>query len=190
MLEAQLKEVVLRRISKSKSSKVWYEMVAAKGKARVDIAKCSTRQLVGWELKTEGDNLKRLPRQVLWFSKIFDKMTLVVHEKHLEKAIKQVPMWWRIESYGVCGFKVVQKGGVNPKVSLAMLCKVLWRSELLSILKSLGEKNLSKLNKSKLRQLLWRKRDPALVKRIVRKTLLGRKDWLIDQTKLLQEGKS
>lgn len=183
MKEAQLKESVVKRINSTKQSKIWYELVIAKGKARVDIAKCNEEELVGWELKTEFDTLKRLDRQVVWFSKVFDRMTLVTHEKHLKKAMDKVPSWWRVESYTDDGLKIVQEGESNPKISVATLCKLLWRDELVVELRKLGETCLSKLNKSQLRMLLWRKRDPEVVKKIVRKVLLKREDWLIDVSK-------
>lgn len=184
MKEAQLKESVVKRMEFKKNSKIWYELVVAKGKARVDIAKCNTEELVGWELKTEFDNLKRLDRQVVWFSKVFDQMTLVVHEKHLKKSIEKVPDWWRVESYSGNEFKIIQEGKNNPKVSVATLCKLLWRDELVIELRKLGETCLSKLNKSQLRMLLWRKREPEIVKKIVRNVLLKREEWLTDISKI------
>src|SRR5690625_4537558 len=53
-------------------------------------------EIHGFEIKSERDTLERLPIQSKFYSKVFDTVTLVVSEKHIEKATKLVPDWWGI----------------------------------------------------------------------------------------------
>ena len=50
----------------------------------------------GYELKSATDDLKRLPRQIIYYSKILDYCNLVVAESHFQDANKIVPDFWGV----------------------------------------------------------------------------------------------
>ncbi|GIO08032.1 hypothetical protein J31TS6_40600 [Brevibacillus reuszeri] len=149
--------------------------------ARVDIAVINGK-LHGFEIKSERDNLERLPSQVECYNCLFDTMTLVLSEVHLSKARKIVPKWWGIECVvkkktGVT-LKKVRKNKVNPKVQALELTQLLWRQELFDLLE---EHSITKGIKSKTRLELGKIASENICKDsiaiFVRKTLKNRKDW-------------
>lgn len=65
--------------------------------SRVDILGFQEKDLdlvIGVEIKTQTDNLKRLKDQMRSMSELFDDCHLVVAPKHLEKADAIIPPWW------------------------------------------------------------------------------------------------
>lgn len=67
------------------------EMVVANWARRVDIAVANGR-LHAFEIKSDADSLKRLPGQVEFFSKHFDKLVLVVASRFVSSVISQYPV--------------------------------------------------------------------------------------------------
>lgn len=141
----------------------------------------------GYELKSKSDNLTRLPSQINYYSSVMDKVTLVVDESHQHEAAKLIPEWW--------GIKVVTQGKrkaihletrranrFNPeydKISLAML---LWKDEILSILRDVG---LEHGLKSKPKRILWNKLAEVFktdeLRQIVREKIKSRINWRVAQ---------
>lgn len=126
------------------------------GASRVDIAVINGI-MHGYELKSKKDNLKRLPMQVSYYSDVMDKVTLVVDEDHIEKALGIIPEWWGVKliSQGVRGgiyLKNVRKPSFNESQNAKALVQLLWREECLLILDKI---NMIKGNRSKSRFELW-----------------------------------
>ena len=66
------------------------------GRCRVDVAVVNG-SVHGNELKSDRDTLDRLSFQVQTYGKVLDRATLVVGERHAEKAIAMLPDWWGIK---------------------------------------------------------------------------------------------
>ncbi len=79
------------------NSRVVDELELLRGVVRVDVAVISDT-LHGYEIKSASDNLIRLPNQQEHYRKVFEKMTLVADEKHVEHAVKIVPDCWGLIS--------------------------------------------------------------------------------------------
>ncbi len=93
----------------------------------------------GYEIKSDKDTLDRLPRQAEMFGLIADRMTLVVGERHLEKAKKIVPDWWSImasskSESGSLKLTVAKKGRLNRSRDTRALVEVLERDEILAMM--------------------------------------------------------
>lgn len=69
------------------------EMGVWSGTVRIDMAVING-EITGIELKSDCDTLDRLPFQAQVYSKVFDRIIIVVGEKHAEKAFDSVPSWW------------------------------------------------------------------------------------------------
>ncbi len=63
------------------------------GQVRVDVAVLNGT-LAGYELKSAHDTLQRLPVQVDVYSKVLDMATVVLAERHLQRALPMLPAWW------------------------------------------------------------------------------------------------
>src|SRR6185312_2727790 len=74
------------------TTRIVEEMGVWSGAVRVDIAVINGK-LWGYELKSDSDTLERLPRQAEIYGKVFDRMTLIVGNRHADRAFKVVPRW-------------------------------------------------------------------------------------------------
>jgi hypothetical protein len=91
--ELQIKAAVIQKLIDSKmldDAVVINEMVISNWSRRADIAVANGR-LYGYEIKSDYDTLKRLDGQISTYTQHFDKTTVIVTQKHLLAAIKQLP---------------------------------------------------------------------------------------------------
>ena len=112
------------------------------GKSRIDIAVING-VIHGYEIKSEEDHLNRLPNQVTSYNAVFDKVTLVVAQKHSKEALARIPGWW-----GVIIVSSGQRGGIrldryksaeiNQYIDPISVAKLLWKSEAIELLASIG----------------------------------------------------
>lgn len=155
-----------------------------RGSVRVDIAVING-EMHGYELKSATDDLERLHFQSAVYSSVFDKMTLVIAECHVEKALEVVPKWW--------GVQLATQARGNDRVLLEQarpaelnqcfdkfrLALLLWREEALDVLDRAG---IAKGYKSKTREVvcdaLARNFEEAPLRKIVRERIKAREDWI------------
>ncbi|UUO12723.1 sce7726 family protein [Alcaligenes faecalis] len=114
------------------------ELGILNGATRIDIAVING-QIEGFELKSEKDTLERLPAQRDLYNKVFNKVSLVVAEKHQAAANAIIPDWW-----GVMLARPLKSGAVkvswkrqpkpNPCLDPVTVASLLWRDEALQIL--------------------------------------------------------
>jgi hypothetical protein len=112
----------------------------------------------GFEIKTERDTLRRLPRQAIAYGRLFDRCTVVVAERHAEGADRTLPEWWGITTTRVNGsvrFTSVRAAKANPELDPEVLVRLLWRDEAMAALVGLGYDPDSRAPRASLwRQLL------------------------------------
>lgn len=112
------------------------------GATRVDVVVVNGC-LHGFEVKSDLDSLKRLPRQVKMYSEILDYVTLVVGQRHADKASPTIPNWWGIQvadhdQDGKVRLQEVRQPTENPKPDKLAIAKLLWRDEAVSFLEEIG----------------------------------------------------
>jgi hypothetical protein len=123
------------------NTKVVQEMGVWSGSVRIDIAVING-ELCGFELKSDRDTLERLPAQADIYSRVFDRVELVVGSRHVEKAKELVPDWWGVivaeMSGGRVGLVRSRTAVLNPSPDPLLVAQLLWKAEALSVLESLG----------------------------------------------------
>ena len=152
------------------------------GEVRVDVAVLAD-EMIGYELKSARDTLKRLPKQVEWYSRVLDHAHIVVADNHLSEALTIIPAWWG------CTVATTLKDGTvvlqderaaqqNPCIDSQTLALLLWRSEVLA---ALEERGLDRGYRSKARGEMTRRLAEALtlteLRDLVRETLKTREGW-------------
>ncbi|MBO9100014.1 MULTISPECIES: sce7726 family protein [unclassified Rhizobium] len=145
MRDIDVRSAMLRRLRDSHaddaSTRIVEEMGIWSGTVRVDIAVING-ELSGVELKSDRDTLERLPSQAALYSRVFDRMTLVVGSKHIEKALPLIPTWWGVIAATWNGQEVeledVRKVDKNPKPDAFLLAQLLWKDEALLVLEARG----------------------------------------------------
>lgn len=116
------------------------ELKVSFGSGRIDVAVINGR-IEGYEIKSDKDKLDRLSRQASMFGAVADRMTLVVGQRHLDKAVSEIPDWWGVivcstDAEGNAVLKRVRRGRLNRKLDKIALIETLERDELVSMLAS------------------------------------------------------
>lgn len=166
------------------TTKIVDELALCQGISRIDIAVINGK-IHGYEIKSDSDNLKRLPQQQEVYSKVLDQITIVANECHIDGIKDIVPDWWGISSVSEYEKAVIinqiRKPLDNQNVDSLSLAQLLWKDEILDILKLY---NIEKGLKSKPRYYLWEflacnisKEDLSLH---VRTKLKSRANWRSD----------
>jgi hypothetical protein len=121
--------------------------------------------------------------QATVYSRVLDRVTLVVGERHLTEAKKLVPTWWGVQLVGLgqrgklrlSHYRTAQP---NPRISAFHLAHLLWRSELLIALsRYTSDKGLLKLNRIGLCKALADAAPLSALRAEVRERLKNRTGW-------------
>ena len=147
-IRSYLDEHYLWRYREDKNAYVVPEMGLSAHAARIDIGVVNGK-LVGYEIKSDRDNLDRLPRQMEIYNQIFDLITVVSGPKHEKKLEQWLPSH--------CGLLITQRGkslrivreaSQNPDRNGYMIASLLWHEEAKQLLVELGlNKGLSRLRR-------------------------------------------
>ena len=131
------------------------EFSICRGQARIDLAVVNNI-FHGYEIKSDRDNLRRLDSQVELYSKVLDRATLVVGNRHLTATLDIVPSWWGIllfqSSPNSLRFKVVRRAKNNPRKDPRSLVELLWRDEAIALLE---QKAVARGVRGKPRRVVW-----------------------------------
>lgn len=171
----------LKGFHDDENSKVIEELGIMWGSNRADIAVVNGK-LWCYEIKSEADSFYRLEQQLEAYNRVFDKISLVIHDKHLDK-FKKLRLPKHIGTYIVSGkrgqlsIQERRKPAFNHKVDAYSLAHLLWREESVEILQAKGIRGVSSLK----RQLLCSKLAEELpledLKTEVRSSLKTRQGW-------------
>jgi conserved hypothetical protein len=152
------------------------------GEVRVDVAVLNGA-MIGYELKSARDTLKRLPKQVEWYSRVLDQAHIVVADNHLSDTLTIIPAWWgytvaTTSKDGRVTLQDERAAQQNPSIDSQTLALLLWRSEVLA---ALEERGLDRGYRSKTRGEMARRLAEALtlmeLRDLVRETLKTREGW-------------
>ena len=184
--DSDLREVLLNFLynkhSDDKHTRIVNEMGILHGKSRIDVATINGI-FHGYEIKSESDNLIRLPSQIQDYNRVFDRMTIVTQRNYLEKVKIMIPKWWGIllvtKYKGEINIREIRKGKLNPNIDPFALSHLLWKEEALEILK---EKGLHKGYLSKPRKQIYQRLIEHIsnddLKMMVSEKLRKREEWL------------
>ncbi|MFA7335330.1 MAG: sce7726 family protein [Candidatus Obscuribacterales bacterium] len=142
-------------LGENPNSRVVDELELLRGVVRVDVAVISDT-LHGYEIKSASDNLIRLPNQQVHYRKVFEKMTLVADEKHVEHAVKIVPDCWGLITVGMKDGKPfaneIWPARRSYELDPLAMAQLLWREEALELMQYF---DLNYGYASKPRKVLW-----------------------------------
>ena len=131
------------------------EFSVARGKARADVVRVDNGEIHAYEIKSDVDNLLRLPSQAAHYSSVFTTVTLVVGIEHAVKALYLIPNWWgfviaQSTPEGVL-LNEIREAQTNTSISYESVSDILSKEELVTFL---GEhapgQNYWKMSKPKL----------------------------------------
>jgi hypothetical protein len=155
------------------------ELALARGDARIDIALVNGR-LEGFEIKSARDTLGRLPAQARAYSRLFERLTIVVDGRHIDHLGDVVPSWWGVQvAHGTpVVLTPIRRAKLNPAPDPAAAVELLWRDELLTALHALqADHGVRSATVSTLASRLLRVCSSAAVYSVVREALKARQGW-------------
>jgi hypothetical protein len=192
-LRAAVKHHLLGAFVADPATLVVEELGLRHGAARVDIAVING-ELHGYELKSDQDTLRRLPKQVVIYNSVLDRVTLVVAPHHLLCAVQVVPEWWDIviaerNPFGSISFRPLRTGSKNTGVSPLAVAKLLWRDEALRLLEALSAADgLRSKPRNAIYGRLVALMDLKQIQACVREQLKSRKDWRFVEPQMKCDG--
>lgn len=156
------------------------ELGLDQGAVRVDVAVVNGL-LSGFEIKSDWDNLERLPAQRDVYNAVFDEVTVVAGRRHLNRVLPLVPDWWGIIIAEQTGdglpLRMERPAAQNPTRNSEMLARLLWRDEAVAVLTRHGVTGMSSAS----RRVLWARLAAELsvdeLSLEVRLALKGRSGW-------------
>lgn len=147
---------------------------------RIDALLVADR-ICGFEIKSDVDSLRRLPRQVDIYGPVLERATLVVGKRHAAAAADIVPPWWAIWGVRHCGDDVIlttqRRGRLNPDVDPFAVATFIPRDVVLRRLRAQGMSGLSKRSVAELRYVLAETNSKTEVLTLARSAMLARQDW-------------
>lgn len=156
------------------STEAVFEFWVPPSNERADIAVIGTT-MDGFEIKTERDTLKRLPRQADAYSRVFDRCHAVLAQRHVDRALEILPSWWGIQVIDEgLSFMTLREPQHNHNVDPDTLVRLLWRDEAYAALCELGTAPDPRSGRFRLWEMLLALVDVDSLRRVVRETLLGR----------------
>lgn len=146
--------------------------------SRIDIAVINGA-LHGYEIKSDSDNLDRLPTQIKDYSAVFDFVTLVCGESLFSMAREIAPRWWGLSMALFDGSTVnltpIRESKQNPHQSRTALAQLLWKSEALHCLREVGETRVtSRHSAERVKKQIARKLDTKTLADAVRRAIKER----------------
>lgn len=143
---------------------------------RADLALANGR-LVGFEIKSQKDNLKRWSSQMTAYTNVFDEIWLCSHGKHLHQALSVTEKHIGILVVDDTGsITVVRYAAENNKLNFYDLSGLLWKDELIefALLNNIMEVK-SRMTKNEIRDAIGCKSNLSQLKPYVLQKLKKRK---------------
>lgn len=187
LTDYDIRERLIQLIQKQNidsSYRIIEELVICDGLARADVV-LANGQLHGFEIKSDHDSLDRLPNQIEFYDRTFDKCTIIVGKKFLNVIQEQVPEHWGIDlayknRLGNVSIKRIRASKRNYKIEATNLLDLIWGSEIKSYLKENKIRGYSNKNKLGLKELTINYLPLKNIRDFTRETLKTRTGWRED----------
>ncbi len=125
-------------------------------KTRADALLVTETEMIGFEFKSDKDNLNRLERQVHDYERFCDRNYLVTGQKFKDKAPEEIPAHWGIycvylDDAETIQLECIRKAQPNSKrMRLHNQLRLLWRNELIPIIRKYKLGGVTSKNKLEL----------------------------------------
>jgi hypothetical protein len=177
-----LLEELYSKYGECKDTRIINELGLENGASRVDVAVVNGI-MHGYEIKSDLDNLDRLPRQMEFYNRAFERMTIVVSRKYLDDVKCLIPDWWGIKTISTDQSRLinVRKGRKVSKQDPDLIINLLWKKELEGLIDHIGlPKSYKKMRKNQLLSLLNKETDFKVIRSYVYMVLKKRENWRLN----------
>ena len=155
VIRTSLHNTYLNNFWEDGASLVVDELPICAGSSVADMAVVNG-SLHAYEIKGTFDSLARLPKQIADYSKVFDYVTVVTTQNHLNGVMSLIPencgVWLMREIDGEILKEVIREPSQNEFKEALSICQLLWKEEAFSLLQKY---NKHKGFSNKRKWLLW-----------------------------------
>ena len=172
--EEQMRQILFEHYESRGKRLRFFEEFCFGRKTRADALLVTEEEMIGFEFKSDKDTLNRLEHQVHDYERYCDRNYLVTGQKFREKAPDEIPEHWGIycvylDDGETLQLECIRKAQPNSKrMRLHNQLRILWRSELIPIIRKYSLGGVTKKNKLELVRTL----EHNLSKEVQRKELL------------------
>lgn len=177
--DSEIREMLHQELleKRSETGLIVHELGLCAGQAIADVVWIE-KDYHCFEIKSESDTLVRLKNQIQFYEKVFDTITMVVANKHVEHVKEMVPAHWGIYVATEEGFVIDREATKNPNQEAYEFVQFLWREEATTFLK---EKSVQRGYVGKARDIIWKRiveHIPlAEIKVRVKRAMIEREKW-------------
>ena len=137
-------------IANNKDDVICSELPFADRHRRADIAIINEDYLTAYEIKSEADNLDKLPEQIIDYSNCFDYVYVVLSLKHLETAKQLVSRQVGIYVFENRAVKLIRVAKLRKRLDKRSILSMLTTNQLSKLLRNIG---LAKTKKYQSKQM-------------------------------------
>lgn len=172
--DEQMRQILFEHYENQGKRLRFFEEFCFGHKTRADALLVTESEMIGFEFKSDKDNLNRLERQVHDYERFCDRNYLVTGQKYIEKAPEEIPEHWGIyliylDDTETLQLECIRKAQPNQKrMRLHNQLRLLWRSELIPIIRKYKLGGVTTKNKLE----LVRTMEHHLTKEVLRQELL------------------
>lgn len=154
--DAQMRSILFEHYEYRGERLRFFEEFCFGRKTRADALLVTEHEMIGFEFKSDRDNLNRLERQIHDYERYCDRNYLVTGQKYIEKAPEEIPAHWGIyliylDETQTLQLECIRKAQPNEKrMRLHNQLRLLWRSELIPIIRKYRLGGVTKKNKLEL----------------------------------------
>ena len=154
--DEQMRSVLFEYYEARGTRQRFFEEFCFGHKTRADALLVTESEMIGFEFKSDKDTLSRLARQIHDYERFCDRNYLVTGLKFKEKAPEEVPEHWGIyciylDDNESIQLECIRKAQTNQKrMRLHNQLRLLWRSELIPIIRKYKLGGVSAKNKLEL----------------------------------------
>lgn len=154
--DGQMRSILFEHYESRGNRLRFYEEFCFGHKTRADAMLVTEKELIGFEFKSDKDNLNRLERQIHDYERFCDRNYLVTGQKFVQKAPEYIPEHWGIyfiylNENETLQLECIRKAQPNCKrMRLHNQLRLLWRSELIPIVRKYKLGGVTKKNKLEL----------------------------------------
>lgn len=157
LADKQIRSALKSHLARSTPVAILDEVRVHNGNAIADVVTVDKAAAHCYEIKGEGDEVRRIVRQGSFYDLAFTRTTLVTTPNHLAAATSVAPEHWGIlvASEGKTGvvFRRLRAAKQSPHFSKEMALLTLWRSELISLCRS-PDGQFKKMSREKLAAMI------------------------------------
>ncbi len=162
LYDADMREIIFETFENTgERLRIFEELVI--GKSRADAIIVKENEIIGVEIKSDKDSLVRLKTQVKNYERFCNKCYLATGIHYIDRIEEVLPKYWGIfditrDEEGKLHIEMYREAGPiegeRPKNKLKNQMNLLWRSELISIVKKYKLGGVTKRNKIELKNLI------------------------------------